>query len=197
MLGPVGTPIVGTAPRLGDTNSHNNEPPLPTHSQGVPSAAFNCAGVTALACPVAESAIHSSMPLSRWCVNAKRLPSGEKPIHDSIGLGGSVTFLSAPSATAFSVIARASCARCGPLVRGLMRTPAMRCIGCASCAMVGMLTRSSSAITSRDGLTSTVGGGGRSEEHTSELQSPCNLVCRLLLEKKKNQEDNVEHRHMR
>src|SRR2546426_1663303 len=32
------------------------------------------------------------------------------------------------------------------------------------------------------------GGHGddrRSEEHTSELQSPCNLVCRLLLEKKK------------
>src|SRR2546426_2403247 len=29
---------------------------------------------------------------------------------------------------------------------------------------------------------------GRSEEHTSELQSPCNLVCRLLLEKKKNKQ---------
>src|SRR5256885_15715098 len=28
----------------------------------------------------------------------------------------------------------------------------------------------------------------RSEEHTSELQSPCNLVCRLLLEKKKMQQ---------
>src|SRR5256885_8454880 len=28
-------------------------------------------------------------------------------------------------------------------------------------------------------------GQQRSEEHTSELQSPCNLVCRLLLEKKK------------
>src|SRR5688500_19561471 len=28
----------------------------------------------------------------------------------------------------------------------------------------------------------------RSEEHTSELQSPCNLVCRLLLEKKKNKQ---------
>src|SRR3989454_5548439 len=28
----------------------------------------------------------------------------------------------------------------------------------------------------------------RSEEHTSELQSPCNLVCRLLLEKKKLEE---------
>src|SRR2546426_7723346 len=29
------------------------------------------------------------------------------------------------------------------------------------------------------------GASFRSEEHTSELQSPCNLVCRLLLEKKK------------
>src|SRR2546426_8506402 len=28
----------------------------------------------------------------------------------------------------------------------------------------------------------------RSEEHTSELQSPCNLVCRLLLEKKKKEQ---------
>src|SRR5256885_11626132 len=32
----------------------------------------------------------------------------------------------------------------------------------------------------------------RSEEHTSELQSPCNLVCRLLLEKKKK---NKKSRH--
>src|SRR5256885_12010768 len=31
----------------------------------------------------------------------------------------------------------------------------------------------------------------RSEEHTSELQSPCNLVCRLLLEKKKNISTNA------
>ena len=31
----------------------------------------------------------------------------------------------------------------------------------------------------------------RSEEHTSELQSPCNLVCRLLLEKKKNTIINI------
>src|SRR2546426_8999302 len=30
----------------------------------------------------------------------------------------------------------------------------------------------------------------RSEEHTSELQSPCNLVCRLLLEKKKKRESH-------
>src|SRR3989454_3248234 len=36
------------------------------------------------------------------------------------------------------------------------------------------------------------GASGRSEEHTSELQSPCNLVCRLLLEKKKNTRKNVQ-----
>src|SRR5256885_7280825 len=34
-------------------------------------------------------------------------------------------------------------------------------------------------------------GRGRSEEHTSELQSPCNLVCRLLLEKKKTNKKYV------
>src|SRR5256885_5807723 len=31
----------------------------------------------------------------------------------------------------------------------------------------------------------------RSEEHTSELQSPCNLVCRLLLEKKKKKKEQT------
>src|SRR5256885_5714366 len=34
----------------------------------------------------------------------------------------------------------------------------------------------------------------RSEEHTSELQSPCNLVCRLLLEKKKISQSVREQR---
>src|SRR5205807_7575275 len=33
----------------------------------------------------------------------------------------------------------------------------------------------------------------RSEEHTSELQSPCNLVCRLLLEKKKGLNKPAQH----
>src|SRR2546426_8929758 len=43
----------------------------------------------------------------------------------------------------------------------------------------------------------------RSEEHTSELQSPCNLVCRLLLEKKKKHitatvdvSGTLAHRHV-
>src|SRR5256885_12018405 len=33
----------------------------------------------------------------------------------------------------------------------------------------------------------------RSEEHTSELQSPCNLVCRLLLEKKKKKKNKNKY----
>src|SRR2546426_7071450 len=36
--------------------------------------------------------------------------------------------------------------------------------------------------------------GTRSEEHTSELQSPCNLVCRLLLEKKKQNKPQLTGR---
>src|SRR2546426_2461092 len=39
-----------------------------------------------------------------------------------------------------------------------------------------------------DGLRHDEPADERSEEHTSELQSPCNLVCRLLLEKKKNKQ---------
>src|SRR5690348_17885102 len=42
----------------------------------------------------------------------------------------------------------------------------------------------------RPALLVLLGAVGRSEEHTSELQSPVHLVCRLLLEKKKN---NVAH----
>src|SRR5256885_11971672 len=62
------------------------------------------------------------------------------------------------------------------------------------------ITRERIGGTQRDGIERTTGRnaqlrmarppqvlnrGQRSEEHTSELQSPCNLVCRLLLEKKK------------
>src|SRR5256885_7145737 len=45
---------------------------------------------------------------------------------------------------------------------------------------------------SPSGVWLTYRGYPRSEEHTSELQSPCNLVCRLLLEKKKKQYLNTE-----
>src|SRR2546426_6998222 len=39
--------------------------------------------------------------------------------------------------------------------------------------------------------------GQRSEEHTSELQSPCNLVCRLLLEKKKKRIESMTQHMIR
>src|SRR5205807_7292622 len=49
----------------------------------------------------------------------------------------------------------------------------------------------SSAYTAGCGPESIVVTGTRSEEHTSELQSPCNLVCRLLLEKKKKKKKKI------
>src|SRR5256885_9714466 len=58
-------------------------------------------------------------------------------------------------------------------------------------ASFGVLALASVAIAVRDhppgprAVPPRARGDLRSEEHTSELQSPCNLVCRLLLEKKK------------
>src|SRR5256885_15210307 len=67
------------------------------------------------------------------------------------------------------------------------------------CPLQGLWSWPAGAASGRDDPAHHRGGGGRgrdpadghgtanprSEEHTSELQSPCNLVCRLLLEKKK------------
>src|SRR5688572_32766761 len=52
-----------------------------------------------------------------------------------------------------------------------------------------------SAPRTRLSETAPPGHAGRSEEHTSELQSQSNLVCRLLLEKKKNKDQlkNIHH----
>src|SRR2546426_12478978 len=58
----------------------------------------------------------------------------------------------------------------------LFRSPQL--IGQGSLLVIGKASRSSHALDSEPLRV-------RSEEHTSELQSPCNLVCRLLLEKKK------------
>src|SRR5256885_3318855 len=55
-----------------------------------------------------------------------------------------------------------------------------RCHGSRDCARRGM------PLWPRNDPGQSASTGLRSEEHTSELQSPCNLVCRLLLEKKKN-----------
>src|SRR2546426_6358579 len=52
-------------------------------------------------------------------------------------------------------------------------------------ALLGLLKDQTVVITESAGELVVNGVAVRSEEHTSELQSPCNLVCRLLLEKKK------------
>src|SRR5256885_8487675 len=54
----------------------------------------------------------------------------------------------------------------------------------ATRAFCRCMTRRATTSTSRASTPRTTTTARRSEEHTSELQSPCNLVCRLLLEKK-------------
>src|SRR5438552_4409899 len=49
-------------------------------------------------------------------------------------------------------------------------------------------------MTRRTRTASTFGVSSRSEEHTSELQSPDHLVCRLLLEKKNNKKNHLTDR---
>src|SRR2546426_8267245 len=72
------------------------------------------------------------------------------------------------------------------------------------CSVVSMRVPVVARTCRRNCPASTVGkksrptqGNARSEEHTSELQSPCNLVCRLLLEKKKKTtpRPSIEDRH--
>src|ERR1022692_1302407 len=57
-----------------------------------------------------------------------------------------------------------------------------KCITSNRKSLPGVMTVRGCAYAGSKGV---VWGPIRSEEHTSELQSPCNLVCRLLLEKKK------------
>src|SRR2546427_6085243 len=61
-----------------------------------------------------------------------------------------------------------------------------------SATVDSMTSRYSSGERSRVKLTC----ASRSEEHTSELQSQSNLVCRLLLEKKKKKKDNKDILHL-
>src|SRR3989454_7322225 len=68
------------------------------------------------------------------------------------------------------------------LSRATMRPSRVRTNSLSRQTVVGFIkarSKETTAARSRKGRSS------RSEEHTSELQSPCNLVCRLLLEKKK------------
>src|SRR5256885_12778315 len=64
------------------------------------------------------------------------------------------------------------------------------------CDALGLIvTKESAAAAAGGSVLSDFLLAGRSEEHTSELQSPCNLVCRLLLEKKKNNDRRLQQVH--
>src|SRR2546430_6652872 len=60
------------------------------------------------------------------------------------------------------------------------------------CDRSGFLSIFSIASSRRDSITGTTTMAVRSEEHTSELQSQSNLVCRLLLEKKKKKKSQYD-----
>src|SRR5437867_7105806 len=75
------------------------------------------------------------------------------------------------------------------------------CVYLVDCAVPTVLAGLTARLTSRatvvldtgDATAALVRSSGRSEEHTSELQSPYDLVCRLLLEKKKKKKQkNVQ-----
>src|SRR2546426_3521039 len=59
----------------------------------------------------------------------------------------------------------------------------------AACLAAGGRAGGGTALQAHEGAEEEI----RSEEHTSELQSPCNLVCRLLLEKKKKKNDTQSY----
>src|SRR5256885_3851733 len=59
------------------------------------------------------------------------------------------------------------------------------CLGLLKRGLVSAVATDAHDLTHRPPIMSAAREAIRSEEHTSELQSPCNLVCRLLLEKKK------------
>src|SRR2546430_13601486 len=66
--------------------------------------------------------------------------------------------------------------------------------GCSVCSVrLSIAARFISSVPSSERMTRTRLCVSRSEEHTSELQSQSNLVCRLLLEKKKKRHDSNYH----
>src|SRR2546426_6231933 len=82
-------------------------------------------------------------------------------------------------------------AACVGGLMGIINEPArlpLMLLGFIALPILGFVAAYVASVSFRafaDSLSLTLLVGSRSEEHTSELQSPCNLVCRLLLEKKK------------
>src|SRR2546425_5797239 len=96
-----------------------------------------------------------------------------------------------PRSTLFPYTTLFRSPRCGPLRPGRGRTPrARRADRAAALRRAGRRAPHArrAAAAARTGLEHLLQRAARSEEHTSELQSLAYLVCRLLLEKKKNKD---------
>src|SRR5205085_9806100 len=91
-----------------------------------------------------------------------------------------------PTRRSSDLLAAASSARWRRLVRMVSE-----CTRSACATLVPNLSVCTSMMTSEEMSSSAVRFARRSEEHTSELQSQSNLVCRLLLEKKKGVDGQV------
>src|SRR5256885_3880983 len=84
------------------------------------------------------------------------------------------------------------------LFRSLLRSPfyaVERLLGTSALGLYSLADFVANLLLRPAGIAGQVllaSAAARSEEHTSELQSPCNLVCRLLLEKK-NRHDHFSH----
>src|SRR2546430_11422816 len=76
----------------------------------------------------------------------------------------------------------------------LFRSSIGCCWACTAAPPPASSASRSAGPADRDALDA--GGGARSEEHTSELQSQSNLVCRLLLGKKKKKQNMTQCRKM-
>ena len=102
-------------------------------------------------------------------VKNMRLPSGENATAPIRAFAGTVTLRCVPVDTERSMIPLPAGARCGALLRGLIRVPAMRSIGCDTSSIGGMLRREVITIVSRSGPIDTRGSGSASRMSTISL----------------------------
>src|SRR5688572_32502584 len=81
------------------------------------------------------------------------------------------------------------------LFRSLSETPVgdLLCAGAAAVVRDGAALPDGGPTAAHPAAEDSAADRGRSEEHTSELQSQSNLVCRLLLEKKKKKKYKLNH----
>src|SRR6202035_4334171 len=104
---------------------------------GSPSTALSFNPSIFLVFPVTGSPIHSSMPVGVELAKANCFPSSDQHSEPARAFGGSDTGVFTPSASRTRVMEKLDGARCRPLVRGLIRIPASRSIGCDTSAIDG------------------------------------------------------------